>query len=66
MVMVVVLSNIIFEAVSLWFQTGCQTRLSLYPQSSLSTLNTPSGVVPTEAATIEASIGEAGEPFFTE
>ena len=57
--MVVMLSHIIFVEVNLWFQTRCQTRLSHYPQSSLSTLDAPPGVVPAEAETIDVRTGAA-------
>ena len=39
--MAVVLLHIIFVEVNSRFQTGCQTRLSCYPHSSLLTLDAP-------------------------
>ena len=39
--MAIVLSHIIFVEANPRFQTGCQTRLSRYPQSSLLTLDAP-------------------------
>ena len=57
--MAVVLSHITFVEANPRFQTGCRTRLSLYPQSSLLTLNVPPGVVPTEVASIDVRPGEA-------
>ena len=59
MVMVVVLSHIIFVEVNPWFQTGCQTRLSRYPQSFFFNPRCLPGVVPTEVMTINVRLGEA-------